>query len=97
MLEGELVEEYMARKSEIFGLASTHSLTQIIKLSGSLNKKNLAQHIQFFRNRLHGLPPHLADIYSIYRHFAFEVIHCTRIVCCLKRWQSTQYYYLYVK
>ena len=73
--EDESVEDYMKKKSEIFGLASTHCLPQIIHLSGALNKKNLAKHIQFFRERLHGLPTRLADIYSIYRHFAFEVMY----------------------
>jgi hypothetical protein len=72
--EGELVQDYLDKKSELFRLASTHSLPRIIGLSETLEKMTLAKHIQFFRDRLHGRPPRLADIYSIYRHFVYQVI-----------------------
>jgi hypothetical protein len=72
--EGKQVKDYLDRKAELFSLASTRSLPVIIALSERLNKRILAQHIQFFHDRLHGLPPRLADIYSVYRLILFEVI-----------------------
>ncbi|CAB3985928.1 Hypothetical predicted protein [Paramuricea clavata] len=72
--EGEQVKDYLDRKAELFSLASTRSLPVIIALSERLNKRILAQHIQFFRDRLHGLPPCLGDIYSVYRLILFEII-----------------------
>ena len=43
---------FMEEKAELFLLATTYSLPQIINFSSSVNKKNLAPHIQFFRGRL---------------------------------------------
>ena len=38
-----------------------------------MNPLNVSQHVQFFSERLQGLPNRLGSIYSVYRYFAEKV------------------------
>ena len=66
-------EEFLEGRKEIFSLATTHCLIDVIRLSQSLDNERLATHIGYFKTHLSGLPSRLAEIYSIYRLFTHEV------------------------
>ena len=65
--------QFMDRRREMFSIASTNCLPDVIQLSQALNDSNLTPHIQYFANLLGGLPARLSEIYSVYRLFANEV------------------------
>ena len=71
--ESEVPEEFLEGRKEIFSLATTHCLIDVIRLSRSLDNERLATHIGYFKTHLSGLPSRLAEIYSIYRLFTHEV------------------------
>ena len=72
--ESEAAGDFLKAKRDIFDMATTHCLPDIIRMSQSVNAANLANHMDYFRNHLNGLSPRLPEIYSIYRLFAREVI-----------------------
>ena len=65
--ESEVPEEFLEGRKEIFSLATTHCLIDVIRLSRSLDNERLATHIGYFKTHLSGLPSRLAEIYSIYK------------------------------
>ena len=68
-------EDYLAAKAEMISLATSHSLADIIPMGLCINSRQLAGHMDYFRNHLTGMSPRLPEIYSTYRLFAHEVIH----------------------
>ena len=65
--------EFLEARKEIFSLATTHSLPDIIGIGAAISEDNLAEHVGYFKGHLGGLPSRLAEIYSIYRLFTHEV------------------------
>ena len=65
--ESEVSEEFLEGRKEIFSLATTHCLIDVIRLSRSLDNERLATHIGYFKTHLRGLSSRLAEIYSIYK------------------------------
>jgi hypothetical protein len=70
----EVALDFLTAKADIFALASTHALPDIIRMSQCINSANLANHMDYFRNQLTGMSPRLPEIYSLYRLFAHEVM-----------------------
>lgn len=71
--EDGIAEDFLDKKKQIFSSSSTHSILDILCMGERVDKENLAQHITFFKEYLCGLPPRLAEIYSVYRLFSHEV------------------------
>lgn len=73
--DDEEAGDFLEARRDIFSLATTHSIINIINMSQYINNDNLANHIGFFKEQLHGvtLPSRLPEIYSVYRLFSQEV------------------------
>ena len=53
--ESETAGDFLVAKREIFNMATTHCLPDIIRMSQSVNAANLANHMDYFRNHLNWL------------------------------------------
>ena len=73
IVSGDADPDFLAKKKEVFNMASTSCLPSVVRMGIMLNELSLQDHVQFFKERLKGLPSRLPSIYSVYRLFAFEV------------------------
>jgi hypothetical protein len=72
--DDEAAGDFIEAKIEIFQIASTHCLPDIIRMSQCIDAANIVDHMNYFRKHLTGMSPRLPGIYSVYRLFAREVI-----------------------
>ena len=70
--EGEQAEEYMKEKEELFSLASTHSLPQIINLSSSVNKRNSGSSHSILQGQATGLSTTISRYIFSLSTFCFQ-------------------------
>ena len=63
----------MDARREMFSMATTNCLTDIIGLSEPINRENISTNITYFGEHLTQLPSRLSEIYSVYRLIANEV------------------------
>ena len=71
---------FMDARREMFSIASTNCLPQVIRLSEPLNEENISNNIAYFTEHLAQLPLRLSEIYSVYRLLANEVSKDTNVI-----------------
>ena len=65
--------DFLEQKRDIFAMASTACIPDIIRMASDMKHEILNSHVQFFCDRLQGLPNRLPSIYSVYRYCAVKV------------------------
>ena len=83
--EKEDVAAFLDGKRNLFSLANTHSLIDVIRMGESLADDNLADHITFFKQGLGGLMNRLPKNYSVYRLFSHKVSCFSKFVHSFQR------------
>ena len=65
--------KFSDERNEMFALANTHSLIDVIRMGTSLSRESINLHSAFFKPELGGLVKRLPDSYACYRLFFHQV------------------------